>query len=313
MAKTVIVLGNGFDLSLGLPTSYHSLVESSQFLEEVEKGNRLARFLKESTRNTSNWCGLESDLLRYTKLGGNNYDFLYSDYISLKKAIKAYYLYVNNNFVCKPSIGSDVLISNYARYLQAKNSELLIINFNYTTSAKRVIYNSAGRYGGKFLKFIEIFDDFSDIISDLTGEQFSPYLKHIRVIHPHGTVEDDIIFGVNDNADIGDSIFLKKSAAKSYRPNFNWNDLNSSAEIIFYGHSLGETDHQYFNDFFFQQADINATPKKMIFYYYGETERLKLMKELDTLTRQRLGSLQMNNDIIFVDSSNNDYEITHKF
>ena len=313
MAKTVIVLGNGFDLSLGLPTSYRSLVESSQFLEEVEKGNILAQFLKKSAKNTSNWCGFESDLLRYTKLGEHNYDSLYSDYISLKEAIKAYYLYVNNNFTCRPSIGSDVLFNYYTRHLQAKNGELLIINFNYTNSAKRVINNSLGRRAVKLLMFVEFIDEIGDIYSAFTGEQFNPNLKHIRVIHPHGTVEDDIIFGVNDNADMGDFIFLKKSAAKSYRPNFNWNDLNSSTEIIFYGHSLGETDHQYFNDFFFQQADINATPQKMVFYYYGETERLKLMKELDTLTCQRLGSLQMNNDILFFDSSDTNYEITHKF
>lgn len=313
MEKTVIVLGNGFDLSSGLPTSYRSLVESSLFLEEIEKGNKLAEFLKESARNTSNWRGLESDLVRYTKLKGICNDTLYSDYVSLKKAIKAYYLYVDNNFVCKPSIGSDVLINNYARYLQAKNSELLIINFNYTTSEKKVIYNSAGRHGGKILKYIAILDELSETISVLTGEQFGPFLKHIRVIHPHGTVEDDIVFGVNDNADMGDYIFLKKTAAKTYCPHFNWKDLNSSTEIIFYGHSLGETDHHYFNDFFLGQAANDATPKRILFYYYGERERLKLMKELDTLTGQRLGSLQMNNNIVFVDSSNTDYEITYNF
>lgn len=127
------------------------------------------------------------------------------------------------------------------------------------------------------------YDEISDVISYLTGEQFSPFLKHIRAIHSHGTVEDDVYM-------------QHKHTSRCHR-----------------GDVYGKTDHQYFNDIVFQQADINATPKKIIFYYYGEKERLKLMKEIDTLTGQRLGSLQMNNDILFFDSSNTDYEISHKF
>ena len=78
MNKTVIVLRNGFDLSIGLPTSYYSLIESEQFLKEVERRNKLALFLKESASNTSNWYGLETDLLRYTEICGKELPFMAS-------------------------------------------------------------------------------------------------------------------------------------------------------------------------------------------------------------------------------------------
>ena len=58
---TCLIIGNGFDLNLGLPTSYGNFVESEQFKDMVTRGNKLAIHLK-SKYELQNWIDIENEL-----------------------------------------------------------------------------------------------------------------------------------------------------------------------------------------------------------------------------------------------------------
>ncbi|MFR8357317.1 MAG: AbiH family protein [Parabacteroides sp.] len=84
------------------------------------------------------------------------------------------------------------------------------------------------------------------------------YIQKKEIIKVHGSIENkNIIFGVEDKANIKkEHIFLKKSYNINFTPIDISNYLEISDSIIFFGHSLGETDHTYFRDFFFLYKQI---------------------------------------------------------
>ncbi len=307
MNKIILILGNGFDMNLGLPTSYHHLVNSTEFQQEILKGNSLAQHLKTKENTIFNWIGLENELVVYANSVIPDREIFLQEFTALKNTISTYYKRINDTEVIKFGMASDVFIENYVGRLQHPDEELLILNFNYTCTPMRIL-DAHGKTPGKFLKYA---DQILDIISCFTGEPYTPKLKHLKEIHPHGTIDNNIIFGVSDKENVGEYIFLKKSVDRYYSPMFSSDDLLSANEIIIFGHSLGKTDHHYFKDFFMRQSDIGAERKSIRIYYYGEQERLKLMSELDCLTEHRLSNLQMNNKVKFIDSSITNYDVTY--
>ena len=57
----VLVIGNGFDLDLGLPTKYSDFIKSLCFDELCEKDNKLANHLRE-VHDVKNWIDVEEEL-----------------------------------------------------------------------------------------------------------------------------------------------------------------------------------------------------------------------------------------------------------
>ena len=63
--NTCIIIGNGFDINLGLPTSYTDFVKSTHFNDMVKRGNELAKYLK-SKFELQNWIDIENELKTYS-------------------------------------------------------------------------------------------------------------------------------------------------------------------------------------------------------------------------------------------------------
>ena len=60
--KNVLVIGNGFDLSLGLSTSYMDFVNSDEFQILLNMQNQLAIYLKVNAE-LQNWIDIELSLI----------------------------------------------------------------------------------------------------------------------------------------------------------------------------------------------------------------------------------------------------------
>lgn len=71
----VFIIGNGFDLNLGLDTSYKDFIESSFFTRNLgENGLSLFNHLNEVSK--SNWIDIEKELAIYSNKGKGNQSFL---------------------------------------------------------------------------------------------------------------------------------------------------------------------------------------------------------------------------------------------
>lgn len=74
-----------------------------------------------------------------------------------------------------------------------------------------------------------------------------------QVLHVHGSLKenDDIVFGVEDEIELPKKhAFLYKAYSKYKKTNVFALWLSMARTIVFYGYSLGDTDKQYFADFF---------------------------------------------------------------
>lgn len=85
----IIIIGNGFDLSLDLKTSYKNFIESDCFNSLLKKNNSLALYLNEK-QEINNWVDIEKELTNYSKQTKENKSKVRNDFKELKNALIDY-------------------------------------------------------------------------------------------------------------------------------------------------------------------------------------------------------------------------------
>jgi hypothetical protein len=257
----VLVIGNGFDLNLGLETSYSSFIRSNYFKDLLEKDNQLCLYLN-SIHNLENWIDIENELKTYSKKAGINNNHFFENFKELSSSLKEFLSNIDYKSLNKKSLA-------YKLMLNAKDLNMLIIDFNYTFSIENI---------------------FKELEVEINSED--SVIEHIKI---HGGINDNIIFGVEDKADISKGhIFLKKSVNINFNAfDFSKAILNSETFVVF-GHSLGETDHTYFEDYFTKTANKipNHERQDVIIYYYGEKSYYDIFTQIDKLTRWQITSFR---------------------
>lgn len=264
---TVYIVGNGLDLSCNLKTSY------SNFMENLDKklflDNELLKFLNKGYENKG-WIDVEIELIEYAKYQYHNPN------LSIEEVKKEFCEFVNLlKEYLKKEQQSYVASQWVSRGLQVidneldQNNLLYVLTFNYTYTIEN--YLSVHRGDG------------------------------IIVNHIHGTLDNDIVIGVQDDADIPSNFsFLYKSNNVNPSNVSNIRKIMGDAKnIIFFGYSLGETDFSYFDSFFKKQCDSEADGKIYTFYYYGYKHKEDILNNLRMLTGNKLIEFYGNNTVLF--------------
>ena len=173
--QSALIIGNGFDLSLGLSTSYMDFVNSDEFQILLNMQNQLAIYLKVNAE-LQNWIDIENELKLYSK-NEDNAKFK-TEYEALCKQLVVYINNIDYSSINKNSKAYEVLTN----LSSTKNN--IILDFNYTAST-RLILKQCG----------------------LSDEDIDN-----RLIKVHGEASNnDIIFGVEDNGKSSVSCPLKPS------------------------------------------------------------------------------------------------------
>lgn len=268
----VAIIGNGFDLNLGLRTSYSDFMESEKFLDLADR-NDLAKHLA-VVNDSVNWVDIEEELIRYSKnASGQKSLNLEKDFVRIRAALMDYMAGIKVSRYSSSQCA-------YSFIKELVNTNFLIFDFNYTGSTKEI------------LRLLGVSKDEIEL----------------RLIKVHGSVEEGkIIFGVQDNADIRrEHIFLRKAYAQYYQAvdmEFNFKRMRS---LHVFGHSLGVTDHSYFTQFFGDQSKpLVDHSVDFYFYYYGDLGYNQLVQQLEILTEKRLGAFRKKNQVHFIDVSGN--------
>lgn len=239
--STILVIGNGFDLNLGLRTSYKNFFESDYFinlhpsilLTNIMSRDRRSRNFNpfevsvfeylNAYRELTNWCDIEGALGHLLNHFPNNeysgFTISEESFIELHNRFSEYLQNeVVNTF--------DQIKKDSAAYRLAKTlvrmPDLSVLNFNYTPT----------------LEFIDSF-----------------YQKHVDYIH--GSLNDNsIIFGVEDDLEVPKEYsFLLKTFSPHYRGHNIRQQLQQASHIIIFGHSLAKADYHYFKDLFIRQTN----------------------------------------------------------
>lgn len=271
--KKVFVIGNGFDLNLGLKTKYIDFINSHQFEKLITSGNSFSLLLKKRS-NDLRWIDAERELkffaAQYSK-SINQEDF---------KALCECLLEYMDSQNLKNSYDST---KAYKLIKENCDRDYIILDFNYTDSVEK-------------------------ILASLNVPESSLFDNIIKI---HGSVkEKSIVFGIEDEAKVDQNhLYLQKSYNKNYK-GVNLNNLwKAVSEIHIFGHSLGETDHPYFNEFFIQAANgsFQRIGLKLFIYYYGEESYKDLMIQINKMTQNQIRNLRQNIHFMPIEILNEDF------
>lgn len=253
------LLGNGFDIGLGLKTKYTDFYKVYCKQQDDDNDN-ITAFKREIqlglNKNTSirNWSDFEIEF------GEHSQDFSIEE---KEKYIERFENFVIsfNEYLAKEEKNaiysdakkiSDKMLSAVTTYYHLREGEKNKIQLLYNDDNSRRIYNFVSfNYTRAVDKCAEILK--SAIINDSSRAVGT-------IMHIHGYIDENMIMGVNDSSQIKNDAFSKDPdiIAEIVKPKQNSDimsnydrkltDLiNSSNIICIYGMSIGETDKKWWD------------------------------------------------------------------
>ena len=259
MAELALIIGNGFDIDLGLPSKYSDFADSPEFHDlarrmhdmyfEEEHQYSLVLQIQQASFN-SNWVDIEEEIHKYVVdhpcLDENIIRLVRDEFNALKKALTAYLNRITSKFTAGEKKLSTIL------YDRLRECPLTVteIYFNYTNPQQYM----------KLPLKPELFNG---------GQHWFTYV--------HGSLRDnDIVLGCDLQPD--EQVNRQLSFMYKYnmlnRANHVAKNILEAKEIIFFGHSINEMDFCYFREFF---KSASAAPEPIrhltIITYDEESER----------------------------------------
>lgn len=294
----LLILGNGFDVDLGMKSRYSDFAKSKVWQEKIENNalmlsrNGLLRALVDA-KDKDAWFDIESTMMHYIRKQeeqheANGYQLASTDreeYQVICSALKEYLSDESETFHMKNDSVAEIAFKD----LMEVGLFHKIYTFNYT--------------------------DINDLAERL-GVHAQP-----EVCHVHGSLaqDDDIILGVEGEHIIPKAYkFMYKSSSKYYRSNNLYEDLNSANEIVFFGHSINGMDFDYFRHFFKVQSDDEANGYRRkyirIFTYNNDSaDEIKYSLRENGIQPNKLYALNNFDVILCKDIENKDRFETGKY
>lgn len=258
MSKKVFIIGNGFDLDLGMNTRFSDFANSEDWPFNYSLSN-LAYHLQKRAK-IEKWFDLEKELLHYAK--GSIVRNLELDKHSFEELTERLSLYISreeSKQLNASSVAAQVLKAVIANgYFES------IYSFNYTD-----LYGIAHRIG--------IHDEF-------------------KYEHVHGSLkEHSIILGFEEQTDVCPGYeFMYKTFSPYYESHPIQYDMLEADEVVFFGHSLGHNDYHYFKAFFLSQCRDGMTrkdSKRVTFFTYDNASAIEILFQLRQMNEKKTNLL----------------------
>ena len=233
MAELAIIIGNGFDIDLGLQSKYSQFIEGDEWkkLEKTLKSfptedylnHSLINHLQKEAYKKENWFDIEEEILEFIKnhpvCSEDEIRDIESEFKRLKKALKEYLIRVSSGY----KMSETKYPCLFMKKLAVCPKKMVEINFNYTNP------------------------------QDFLHNPIYFHNESYDQIHVHGSlIEDDIVLGcdIQTNQEVNRNLSFMYKYNMLNRANHVARNLLEAKEIIFYGHSVNEMDFGYFRDFF---------------------------------------------------------------
>lgn len=259
--KFVLVLGNGFDLSLNLKTSYSDFAISDEwnamYKEYVSKSRKpsLLKHLKYRS-DVEEWFNIELALLDYVRR--NNSDASNRDISKDKKEYGA---------VCK-------ILGEYLTK-HVRNSSHSLSGF----PATKLLRSMAKSHNTKIYTFNYTPLDLLLSVMNITDSMETVYIHgkaadESLVLGIEIELEDDIIPGYE---------FLLKSYNPHYKSIEIFEDMKMTDEVIIFGHSLNKIDSVYFDDFFRELISNKASHHRLTIICKDEISKNSILDNIKNI------------------------------
>ena len=260
MAELALIIGNGFDIDMGLPSKYSDFIRSKEWKEVVNNFNiylqqkdyqnhSLIAQLQMASQD-SQWFDIEQEIHKFIVSHPDNTELdvrdIKSEFEMIKKALACYLQRITANFTANKD-----RVSTYLMY-KLRECPLTVteIYFNYTNPHEYL----------KLPLQMEV----------LNGAQH-------WVTYVHGSLRyNDIVLGcdLQPGEKVNRQLSFMYKYSQLHKANHVARNILEAKEIIFFGHSINEMDFGYFKEFF-KVASASPDPIRhlTVITYDDESER----------------------------------------
>lgn len=255
--EVTFLLGNGYDKSLGLPTTYKEFYKWYLKQESETEG---VQKLKDSIQNwidngDGNWSDFEMALGQFTTVLNDRNEFI----ACFKSARASLMQYLNEVYEQRKTADSDFLLS--AAYRLSEMAQSFFKDF------KEEDKTQFERFGAEseVMNFISF--NYTPLLKE-NNTEMQTFARNLwtrtyegtdcvlgRIINVHGLIDEDPILGVNDITQIANEAFRNDSEIVELmvkgevdkKAKHNWRTtacdiIKNSDAVYIYGMSLGDTD-----------------------------------------------------------------------
>lgn len=240
MASNVIIIGNGFDIDMGLPSRYSDFIKSKEWQEvikRVEIFQQSSDYCEHSligqlqrVSHESQWFDIEEEIHKFVLSHNNNTEQaigeIRNEFELIKDGLSKYLTRVSTNFKADEKRISYIILY----FLQYTPSSIAEFNFNYTNPRN-------------FL-------------------QEKPSFISNYIFSVHGSLSnEDVVLGCNlkSNEEVNRQLSFMYKYNMLKRPTNIAQHLLEAKDVIFFGHSINEMDFRYFKEFF-KAASASPNP-----------------------------------------------------
>lgn len=281
----VYLIGNGFDLKLGLNTSYRNFYEWYENRSKESRNENILTFIthiRKKEKVDKDWSDMELALGKYTKEfkseniieESKNFheDLVHaiSEFIKLQET-KMPEIDNAEELLCRYLISPEgkgrLLVEENKTFIKYRQKwsntnpwNLNIISFNYTNLIEKLSKFEGGRHIGNYF----------------VNGQGAIHLNEIE--HIHGFTDDRLTLGVNDQSQVENELLHPTNAMNWYvKSQFNslcklghaekcegW--IHNANLICVFGFSLGKTDKQWWE--FIVKRMLSTNDCWLLLFYY---------------------------------------------
>lgn len=238
MAKKILIIGNGFDIDLGLRTRYSDFAKSNIW--------------EKLMRNT---YGFDQDLLAALREAKEK-----EAWFDIEKTMNEYVRAIRPESLTTDLVDKDKknfieVTKALDKYLKDEQKSRTLESNHYAAQVLRLIADVGG-----FEYYTFNYTSLGDIATSCGIK-----IDTSRITHVHGSLENDsIILGVL--TDLANQLheqysFMYKDNSRFYMSNNMYEDFDKADDIIFFGHSINGMDFPYFKDFFIKQSGMGGEYK----------------------------------------------------
>lgn len=260
MADVALIVGNGFDIDMGLPSRYSDFIRSKEWNDAVSgfniylqqkdyQNHSLIAQLQMASAN-SQWFDIEQEIHRFIVSHPDNTEKdvrdIRSEFEVIKKALTNYLKRITSTFTADNSKVSTAL------HYRMRECPLTVteIYFNYT-------------YPHQYIKL------------PIQQAIFNGAQHWVTFVH--GSLRDnDIVLGcdLQEGEQVNRQLSFMYKYNQLKKANHIARNILEAKEIIFFGHSINEMDFGYFKEFF-KVASASPIPIRhlTIITYDDESER----------------------------------------
>lgn len=323
--NVLFIIGNGFDINIGLKTRYRDFYE--YYLKKESKNEIINTFKKNLQENIENWSDLELEFGKYTKelKSINEFDIIFDD---LTGNLVEYLIKIENEIPGKiKGIDRKLLFNdlfNPTKYIDNYFKDVInqYIISNYSASSSKMEYINIITFNyTQTLEFL--LSENEEIQKEIKSNGIEKNVLNIE--HIHGYLDSRTVIGVNHISQIANEnfrknldvteILVKPSYNEELRHNVDTkckNFINKSDIFYIFGSSIGESDRLWWNLII---NKLKSSASKVVIFenapYATDLPEHKLVRIRRKLKQRFLsGFYETLKDDVFVCLNSNIFNIT---